>query len=67
MLYEVITELIKLEDLRHGVGLQLGLDTPIGPADFAIGKSFYLLRNNPDTPVRWGLTNLYFSISYNFV
>ncbi len=55
-------ELIKLEDLRHGVGLQLGLDTPIGPADFAIGKSFYLLRNNPDTPVRWGPTNLYFSI-----
>ncbi|MBE0642944.1 MAG: patatin-like phospholipase family protein [Bacteroidetes bacterium] len=55
-------ELIKIEELRHGVGLQLGLDTPIGPADFAIGRSFYLLRNNPETPVRWGPTNLYFSI-----
>jgi NTE family protein len=55
-------ELIKIEDLRHGIGLQLGLDTPIGPADFAIGKSFYVLRNNSDTPIRWGTTNLYFSI-----
>ncbi|MBR9974637.1 MAG: patatin-like phospholipase family protein, partial [Bacteroidetes bacterium] len=25
-------ELIRIKDLRHGIGLQLGLDTPIGPA-----------------------------------
>ncbi|MCB2205682.1 patatin-like phospholipase family protein [bacterium] len=55
-------ELIKIEDLRHGAGLILGLDTPIGPADFAIGRSFYFLRNNPSTPARWGPLNLYFSI-----
>ncbi|MGB5075501.1 MAG: patatin-like phospholipase family protein [Bacteroidota bacterium] len=55
-------ELIKIEDLRHGIGLKLGLDTPIGPADFAIGRSFYFLRNNSSTPIRWGTTNFYFSI-----
>jgi NTE family protein len=55
-------ELIKIEELRHGIGFILGLDTPIGPADFAIGRSFYLVRNNPDTFARWGPTNLYFSI-----
>jgi NTE family protein len=55
-------ELVRIEDLRHGAGLVIGLDTPIGPADFAIGKSFYFLRNNTSTPVRWGPTNLYFSI-----
>ncbi|MBR9979344.1 MAG: BamA/TamA family outer membrane protein, partial [Bacteroidetes bacterium] len=55
-------ELVKLEDLRHGVGLQLGLDTPIGPADFAVGRSFYFLRANPVTPVKWGPVHLYFTI-----
>lgn len=55
-------ELIRIEDLRHGAGLIVGLDTPIGPADFAIGKSFYFLRDNPSNPVRLGPTNLYFSI-----
>ena len=55
-------ELVRIEDLRHGAGLIVGLDTPIGPADFAIGKSFYFLRNKPTNPVRWGPTNLYFSI-----
>ncbi len=55
-------ELIKIEDLRHGAGMVLGLDTPIGPADFAVGRSFYFLRNNLSNPVRWGPLNLYFSI-----
>jgi NTE family protein len=55
-------ELIKLEDLRHGIGLQIGLDTPIGPADFGFGHSFYFLRENAETPVRFGPLNLYFSI-----
>jgi NTE family protein len=55
-------ELIKIQDLRHGAGLILGLDTPIGPADFAVGRSFYFLRNNASNPVRWGPLNMYFSI-----
>ena len=55
-------DLIKLEDLRHGIGLQIGLDTPIGPADFAIGRSFYFLRDTDLFPVRLGPLQLYFSI-----
>jgi len=33
---------IHFGDLRHGVGVSLAFDTPIGIADFAVGKSFYL-------------------------
>jgi len=57
-----IPEQIKFKDLRHGVGIILGLDTPIGPADFGIGKSFLILRGNPEFPLRWGPTYMYFSI-----
>ncbi len=59
-------ELVRIEDLRHGAGIMLGLDTPIGPADFAVGKSFYFLRNNPSTPLRWGPTVIAFSIGVEF-
>lgn len=59
-------ELVRIEDLRHGAGIMLGLDTPIGPADFAVGKSFYFLRNNPSTLVRWGPTVIAFSIGVEF-
>lgn len=59
-------ELVRIEDLRHGAGIMLGLDTPIGPADFAVGKSFYFLRNKPPTPVRWGPTVIAFSIGVEF-
>ncbi|MDX9758542.1 MAG: patatin-like phospholipase family protein [Bacteroidota bacterium] len=55
-------ELIKLEDLRHGVGLQLGLDTPIGAADFGIGRSFYFMERGAEFPIKVGPLNLYFSI-----
>ena len=59
-------ELVRIEDLRHGAGIMLGLDTPIGPADFAVGKSFYFLRDNPSTAVRWGPTVIAFSIGVEF-
>jgi NTE family protein len=53
-------EKILLKDLRHGAGIGLGLDTPIGPADFAIGRSFYFSEGDP---VLWtGPLDLYFSI-----
>ncbi|MBN1448345.1 MAG: BamA/TamA family outer membrane protein, partial [Bacteroidetes bacterium] len=59
-------ELVRIQDLRHGAGLILGLDTPIGPADFSVGKSFYFLRSNPSTPIRWGSTVIAFSIGVEF-
>lgn len=51
---------IRISQLRHGVGAALGLDTPLGPAEFAAGRSFYFLKN-PNAVV-WGPTLLYFSI-----
>jgi NTE family protein len=51
---------IKFNNLKHGVGGSLALDTPVGPAKFSVGRSFYFLKN-PSTVV-WGDTMLYFSI-----
>lgn len=51
---------IKLGTLRHGIGMQIGVDTPIGPAKFSAGRSFYFL-SNPDGAV-WGPILGYFSI-----
>ena len=33
---------IHFGDLRHGAGIGLGLNTPVGIVDVAVGKSFYL-------------------------
>ncbi len=60
------TEQIRLKNLRHGIGLSLALDTPIGPAEFAVGRSFYLRKELLDTPLSVGPTVLYFSIGRTF-
>jgi predicted acylesterase/phospholipase RssA len=38
---------ISIGDLRHGVGVSLGFDTPVGPAQVSSGRSFYFV-SNPD-------------------
>jgi len=53
-------DVIKISDMKHGIGFSLGLDTPIGPVRFSAGKLFYFLKN-PNATV-WGPTKLYFSI-----
>jgi NTE family protein len=53
-------ETIKFSSLRHGVGLSLGLDTPIGPTCFSAGEAFYFTKD-PYMLV-WGYLHLYFSI-----
>ena len=58
------TEEIRLEDFKHGVGITLGLDTPIGPADFSLGRSFYLRNDLSRRPVSFGPFVMYFSIGY---
>jgi NTE family protein len=55
-----VPEEMKLDNFRHGVGLDLSFDTPIGPASFSLGKSFYF-RENPNGVVK-GPTLFYFSI-----
>ena len=59
-------EQIRLKDLRHGVGATLSLNTPIGPADFSIGKSFYLKNTLANNTIVWGPTFFYFTIGYYY-
>ncbi len=57
---------IRFQDLRHGIGATLSLNTPIGPADFSIGKSFYLKNSFSNSTVVWGETYFYFTIGYYY-
>ncbi len=55
---------IRLVDLRHGLGLTLGFDTPIGPAEFSVGRSFFLRSDLLNHPASLGPFVGYFSIGY---
>ncbi len=57
-------ESIRFKDLKHGVGGTVSFDTPIGPADFSIGRSFLLRKDLPDNPLSWGDILFYFSIGH---
>lgn len=59
-------EAIRFADLRHGVGLTLSLSTPIGPADFSVGRSFLVNRGLLDNPLNLGPLYFYFSIGYYY-
>jgi NTE family protein len=60
-----VQEQIKFKELKHGVGITLSFDTPFGPADFSIGRSF-LFKNIPNNPVSLGDVYFYFSIGYYY-
>jgi NTE family protein len=55
---------VKFNTLRYGVGAELALDTPIGPAVFSLGNSFFFSKNLPENPVQWGPLLFYFMIGY---
>ena len=59
-------EQIKFKDLKHGIGAALSFDTPIGPSEFAVGRSFLFRKNLPQNPISWGDILLYFSIGYYY-
>ncbi|MFA6597593.1 MAG: patatin-like phospholipase family protein [Ignavibacteriaceae bacterium] len=59
-------EQIRFKDLRHGVGGTLSFDTPIGPADFSVGRSFLFVKNLPGNPISLGPVYFYFSIGYYY-
>jgi len=59
------TEEMRLEDFKHGIGVTIGLDTPIGPAEFSLGRSFYINKLLSDRPVSFGPFVAYFSIGYS--
>lgn len=57
---------VRLGNLRHGIGLGVALDTPIGPVEFAMGQSFYFRKEILDNPLSLGPLLGYFSIGYAF-
>jgi NTE family protein len=60
-----IPEQIRLRDLRHGIGLGLALDTPLGLAELSAGRSFYFRKDILDRPLSLGPLVLYFTIGYS--
>lgn len=58
---------IKFNELRHGFGITLAFDTPIGPADFSIGQSFYIRNDLLKKPLSLGPHRFYFSIGYPLI
>lgn len=59
-------EQIRFRDLKHGIGATFSLDTPIGPADFSVGKSFTFENKPEEKYVNWGDTYFYFTIGYYY-
>ncbi len=59
-----VPEEIKFSSLLHGIGLELALATPVGPAVLGAGKAFYFSPDLPDQPVQQGPFLFYFMIGY---
>lgn len=59
-----VPEEIKFSTLKHALGLELALDTPLGQASFGVGKAFYFIRDLPRNPVQEGPFLFYFTIGY---
>lgn len=57
---------IRFKDLKHGIGVAISFDTPIGPAEFAVGRSFLFRKDLPQNPISWGDVLFYFSIGYYY-
>ncbi len=57
-------EQIRFKDLKHGIGGAISFDTPIGPADFSIGRSFIISQGLKESSFVWGDVLFYFSIGH---
>lgn len=55
-----VPEAIKLSELKHGVGATIAFDTPVGPAKFSIGRSFFFTKS--PAQIIYGPVTLYYSI-----
>jgi outer membrane protein assembly factor BamA len=53
---------LKFNTFRHGVGIEVALDTPLGPVSAGAGKSFYFMTDLPNSPVSTGPVLFYFSL-----
>lgn len=59
-------EQIQFTNLKHGIGLSISVDTPIGPADFSVGRSLYLKDTSPDRILSRGPFMFYFTIGFYY-
>ncbi len=59
-----VPEEITFSSLLHGIGLELALATPVGPAALGVGKSFYFSRSLPNIPVQQGPFLVYLMLGY---
>jgi NTE family protein len=59
-------EAIRFKDLLHGVGTTLSIKTPIGPADFSVGRNFLFKNTLTKNIISRGETFFYFTIGYYY-
>jgi NTE family protein len=59
-------EQIRFKDLKHGIGASVSFDTPIGPAEFSMGRSFIIKNTIPKNQISWGDIQFYFSIGFYY-
>ena len=57
---------VRFKDLRHGMGLSLQFDTPVGKASFSGGRSLIINKGFTNNSFIWGPYTFYFSIGYDF-
>ena len=57
-----VPEDLKFSHFQHGIGIQLGLDTPLGAATISLGKGFTFHQKLPESPLATGPLLIYFSI-----
>lgn len=55
---------IRLRDFHHGIGAILSIDTPAGPINVAVGRSFYIRRDLLEQPLTLGPVIGYLSLGY---
>jgi NTE family protein len=61
-----IQEQIRFKDLKHGIGSSISFETPIGPAEFTIGRSFLIKNTLPKNQLAWGDILFYFSVGFYY-
>ena len=59
-------EQIRFKDLKHGIGATLSFDTPVGPANFSVGKSFFFKNTLAKNIIVRGPFYFYFTIGYYY-
>jgi NTE family protein len=58
------TEEMRLVDFKHGIGITIGLDTPIGPAEISLGRGFSVNKLFSNHPLSFGPFIGYFSVGF---